>query len=99
MKPGRDLLGLAEINMGGIRERAAIERHDALVTLGVRALIDGHGEIARAEQFARGQARRVEMGIGANEARCRELGDQKVDRPVGAGLKDEAALEFQPRSE
>ena len=49
---GRDLLGLLEIGVRDILEAVALERDDALVALHVRALVDGHGEMALAEQLA-----------------------------------------------
>src|SRR5262249_23891009 len=49
---GRQLLGLAEIGVRGIHERLVIERDDALITLLVRAAVDGHGHVTLAEQRA-----------------------------------------------
>ena len=43
---GRQLLGLAEIDVRGLGQAFAFERHDALVALGLGAAVDGHGEIA-----------------------------------------------------
>ena len=49
----RDLLGAQEIFVRGVFERAALERDHALVAAHVGALVDGHGEMAVAEQIAR----------------------------------------------
>ena len=48
----RQLLGLAEIGQRRLGEALAVERDDALVALHVAARIDGHGEMAAAEQLA-----------------------------------------------
>ena len=52
----RDLLGAQEILVRGILQVAAMERDQALIAAHVRALIDGHGEMAAAEQFGRRSA-------------------------------------------
>ena len=49
---GRELLGLAEIGIGGLGQALAFERHHALIALGVEPAVDGHGEMALAEQPA-----------------------------------------------
>ena len=66
--------------MRGVLEAAAVERDQALVAAHVGALVDGHGEMAVAEQRAGvglagrdrgGDARRVEARAGAHLAgRC-----------------------------
>ena len=38
--------------MRGVLKRAAVERDQALIAAGVGALVDGHGEVALAEQRA-----------------------------------------------
>ncbi len=94
--------------MRGLLQRRAVELDDALIALRVVALVDGERQHALPEQrsgrgFARAgqrfEAVGVEAGIGAQRARRREIGDQHVDRPVGAGLQDELALELQRRAE
>ena len=41
----------------------------------------------------------IEAGIGAQRLGRGEIGDQHVDRPVGAGLQDELAVEFERGAE
>src|SRR6516165_4900729 len=48
-----DLLGAQKILMRRVFETLALERDDALVAGGVRSLVDGHGEMATAQQRAR----------------------------------------------
>src|SRR6185437_7146411 len=50
--PGRNLFRAKEIFMCGVLEAATFERDQALVSVHVRALIDGHREMALAEQRA-----------------------------------------------
>ena len=50
--PGLDLLGLAEIVLGAFGQGRAGQFDDALIALGVLALIDGEGDIAGADQLA-----------------------------------------------
>ena len=87
-------------------EVLALERDDALVARRIRALVDGHGEMAVTEQRARiGRARRhrrrhpggVEAGAGAHLARGGVVDDQHPHRPVALGLQDEPSFEFQRR--
>ena len=89
--------------MRGVFEVAAFERHQPLIAAHVRALIDGHGEMAFAEQragiLAILQPLGVEARIGAQAVRRLEIHDQKRHRTVGLGLQDEAAVEFQRRAE
>ena len=106
---GGDLLGLAEIDARDVLQRGAVELDDALVALHVLALVDGEREHAAAQQLLRTVLGReatasasllvVEAGIGAQRVRRREVGDQHVDRSVGAGLQDELAAELQRRAE
>ena len=61
--PRRDLLRAQEIFVRGVLEVAALERDQALVAAHVGALVDGHGEMAVAEQRAGvGLARRDRGG-------------------------------------
>ena len=104
-QPRWNLFRLGEIGMGGIAERSAVDRNDALIALHVDALIDGHREMALAEQSRRG--RRIEPGnrfaiearIAAHFAGRSKIGDDHVDRSVGIGLKDEFAFEFERGAE
>ncbi len=89
-------------------EVAAVERHQPLITAHFRALIDGHGEMAAAQEPAgiglarsyRGRdARRVEARAGPHIARRGEIDHQHAHRAVALGLQDEAALEFEARAE
>src|SRR5690606_4046960 len=47
---GRNLFGLPEIGAGRLLERDAVEFHDALIALGMCALIDGQRQNAGPEQ-------------------------------------------------
>src|SRR6187200_2482900 len=47
---GRELLGLTEISVCRLSQALAFQWYDALVTLGVVAAVDGHGEMALAEK-------------------------------------------------
>ena len=105
---GRDLLGAQEILVRRMLEVLAFERDDALVARRIRSLVDGHGEMAVAEQRARigrarghggGDAGGVETGAGAHLARGGVVDDQHPHRPVALGLQDEAAFEFQRRAQ
>ena len=105
---GRDLLGLLEVGVRHLFEAVALERDDALVAVHVDALVDGHREMALAEQLAGlglaalDRARHrvgVEAGIAAQAVRRVEVDDDQVHRPIGLGLEDEAALELQRRAD
>ncbi|NDH60697.1 MAG: rhodanese-like domain-containing protein, partial [Alphaproteobacteria bacterium] len=67
---GRQLLGLAEVHVGAVGERGPLERHHALVTLAVLALVDGEGEAALAEQLGHVAVGRI---VVAGTQRHREL--------------------------
>ena len=104
----RDLLGAQEIFVRGILERAALERDQPLVAAHVGALVDGHREMAAAEQrarigLARGHRGRdallVEARAGPHLAGRDEVDHQHAHRPVGLRLQDEAALELQRGAE
>ena len=106
--PRRDLLGAQEIFVRGVFQRAAVERHQALVAAHVRPLVDGHGEMALAEQRAgvglgrsdrRGDAVLVETGAGADLVGRGEIDDQHAHRAVALGLQDEAAVDLERRAE
>ena len=106
--PRRDLLGAMEIFMRGVFQRAAFERDEALVTVHVSALVDGHGEMAFAEQrpgigLARRNRRRdaifVEARAGAHLAGRGEVHHQHAHRAVVLGLQYEAAVDLQGRAQ
>jgi hypothetical protein len=103
-----DLLGAQKILVRRVFEALALERDNALVAGGVRSLVDGHGEMATAQQRARVGCSRcnggrdaggVETGAGTHFARRGVVDDQHTHRPVALGLEDEAALEFECRAE
>ena len=101
---GGELLGLAEIGVGGFGQALAFERHHALIALGVGAAVDGHGEMALAEEGGHRAAearRRARPRSGHSRASSRHLivGDQQIDRPVGRSLENELALEFERGAE
>ena len=82
--------------MRGILKAAAVERDQTLVAAGVGALVDGHGEMAVAEQRAggglagldrAGDPRRIEPRAGADQAGAAEIHHQHADRAVGLGLQ------------
>jgi len=80
--PGRDLLRAQEIFVRRILEVAAVERHQALIAAHVRPLIDGHREMALAEQragiLAVLQLRGVVARIGAQPIRRLEVRRSKT---------------------
>ena len=89
--------------MRGVFQTAAVERHQPLITAHIGALIDGHREMALAEQragiLAGLEPRGVVARIGAQAIRRLEIHDQKRHRAVSPGLQDEATIEFQRRAE
>ena len=101
--PRRDLFRAQKIFMRGVFQIAALERHQPLIAAHVRPLVDGHGEMALAQQRAgiqaRREPRRIEARIGAQPVRRLKIHDQERYRPVGLGLQDEAAVELQRRAE
>ena len=100
--------------MHAIDELGSLELDDALVALGVGPLIDGEGEIARAQEArhgtleavpgarfasARTQPVLVEAGIAAHVALARDVGHQEADGPVALGLEGEDAVIFEGTGE
>jgi hypothetical protein len=92
----------------GFFKALALQRDDALVARRGRALVDGHGEMALAEQFAgRDLVERdrldelglVDMGDGAEIIGRVEIDDHHRDGAVALGLELEAALELERRAE
>ncbi len=109
---GRQLLGLAEIGVRAIGERGAFERHDALIALGMLALVDREGEPAVAEQARHvalgrfrtaaqrhGELPGIELGIAAQRTIRREIGDQQADRAIAGDLQGEDAVILERRGE
>src|SRR6202042_2820335 len=96
--PRRDLLRTQEIFMRGLFEAAAFERHKPLITAHFAALVDGHSEMAAAEQLAwldRAVGDRVRNPLGVEpRARADIAGRSKIDhqhahRTVALRLQDE----------
>ena len=89
--------------MRGVFQTAAFERHQPLIAAHVRPLIDGHRQMALAEQragiLAVLEPLGIEARIGAQAIRRLEVDDQERHRAVGLGLQNEAAVEFQRRAE
>jgi hypothetical protein len=100
--PCRDLLGAQKIFTRGVFKAAAVERHQALITAHIRALVDGHGEMTLAEQrpgiLSLLEPPLVEARVGAQTIRRLKVDNQERHRAIGLGLQDEAALEFQGRA-
>ena len=103
---GLELLGLAEVMMDAFDQGGAGQLDDALVALGMLALVDREGEVAGAEQARhreagagaggqRRQPRGVELGIAAHVAAAGDVGDHQPDRPVALGLQGEDAVELE----
>ena len=109
LEAGLQLLRLAEIVVHAFAQRRAVQLDDALVAVGVLALVDGEGEIAGAEQARhRRPAPRcdiaatlvgVELGIAAHRALAGDVGHHQLDRPVALGLQGEDALVFEGAGE
>ena len=90
--------------MHAFAQAGAFERDDALITLGMLALIDGEREIAGADQMRHrecgvgaelGELGHVELRIAADRAGGGDVGDHHADRPVALGLEREDALVFE----
>ena len=106
--PARNLLGLAEILVSGLFQALPVERDDALIARRIGALVDGHGEMALAQQFAgrdrlRVDRRREPVGVVAGHGTvaigCVEIDDQHRDRPIALGLELETPLAFERGAE
>ena len=69
LQRGLDLLALAEIMMDAFGQGAALQLDDALIALGMLALIDGQREIARAQEPR--HRRRPALAAAASAARHR----------------------------
>jgi len=104
---GLELLRLAEVVRQNLGQGLALKLDDALVALGVDALVDGEGHVALAHQGAgagrssagRREARLVVFRIAAQLARRGHVRDQHADRPVALGLQGEDAVELQETGE
>ncbi len=75
LETGLQLLGLLEIVLHALHQIGADQLDDALITLGVLALVDGEGQIAAAEQARQARIGRqgrhrlgVELGVAAHAA-------------------------------
>ena len=86
----------------------AVERDQALIAVHVGALVDGHGEVALAEQRAasrlacrdcRGHAVLVEARAGAHFVGGDEIHDQHAHRTVALRLQNETAIDLQRRAQ
>ena len=104
----RNLLGAAEIFVRGIFQRAALERHQTLVAAHIGTLVDGHGEMALAEQLAGvglaggnrlGDAAFVEARARAHLAGRGEVHHQHTHGAVSLRLQDEAAIDLERGTE
>ena len=89
-------------------EVAAVQRNQALIAVGVGALVDGHGQMAFAEQrpgvgLARRarlrNARSIEARVGAHPVGGVEVDDQHADRPVALRLQNQAAFDLDDRAQ
>src|SRR3546814_13285906 len=58
----RDLLRLPEIMLGGIADRCALERHDALIALAACRLVEGDRQESLAEQGEEGRSEERRVG-------------------------------------
>ena len=90
--------------MGGVFEVLALERNEPLIPAHVGTLVDGHGEMAAAEQLARvsgvggdggGNPFGVKARAGAHLAGRCEIDDEHAHRSVALRLQDETALELE----
>src|SRR6185369_12314769 len=82
----RDLLGLGEEALRGMREAVALQRHDALIALVSHRMVEGDREIALAEQRKERRARphvreplAVEAYVSAKVA-GQIIADEQLDR-------------------
>ena len=102
-----DLLRLAEILVRGLLQALAFQGDDALIAAGGGALVDGHGQVAGADQVGvlersgaeGGHPLRVEARGGAQAVRRLEIDHDHRHRTVGLGLELEPALELQRGAE
>src|SRR4029450_3163450 len=103
-----DLLRAKKIFVRRMFEPFALERHDPLIARGIRSLVDGHGQmpaaeprpcISRANCNGVRNAGGIKTGAAAHLAGCGVVDDQHPHRPVALGLENEAAFEFQGRTE
>ena len=104
---GGDLFRLIEIFVRRIDKRVTGEADNALVALHASPWIDGHGEMSVAEKrlWCAGAVHgardivAIVVGIAPDVARRAVMNDEEADRPIGLGLQDELAVEFQRRSQ
>ncbi len=100
------LLRLAEVVLNRIVKARAAQLDDALVALGVGALVDGEGDVALAQKlpqvlaFALAfESFRLVVGIAAQSAVGGHVGHHHGDRSIALGLEREDALELQQGAE
>ncbi len=94
-----NLLRLAEVILRRLGQRAALERHDALIALLRQRLVEGDGEIALAEQSGEvAMARKLAEPVGveadiAPQLAAAIVADEQIDDPaLGLRLDGELAL-------
>ena len=103
-----DLLGLAEIVVHRVDEAGSDNLDEALVAFGIRPLVDREGKMSGADQARRrgpggdhrGQALAIVLRIAAHRAIGGDIvRDQQLDRPVGARLQRQDAVELEHRGD
>src|SRR5262249_61121288 len=99
LDPRLDLLRLPEIVLRAFGEGRAGELDDALIAVGILTLIDGEGNVARPDETGHRAHHRtgcgerglelcgVVLGVAAQTAHSRDLGDDRLDRPGARGLQ------------
>ncbi len=102
---GRGLFRLGEVGLGAKGQGFALDGRDALVAIHLRALVDGHGEDALAQQAARAGPQeslrrlshlvRIVPAIAAQGPRGVVVGHRQRDRPIALGLDDQPAVELE----
>ena len=105
---GRNLLGAQKIFVRGRSRSCPSSANKSLVAAHIRTLIDGHGEMAAAEQLSRlvlaggdggSDALGVKARASAHFAGRGEIDHQHADRAVALGLQNEPAFEFERGAE
>ena len=100
---GGDLLGLAEILLGGFFQSLLVQRNNTLIARHFIALIDRQAKLATPEHFGRRHAidetRGVKTGIASHPVGRFKINHQHIDGTIGAGLDLETAFKFQSRAQ
>ena len=93
---GAQLLGLLEVGVQAVGERAAGQRRNALVALAL-VRVNGDGQRAAAQQALEITRRRQVRAAGNSPhlPRAAALGHQQGNLAAGAGLQDQSALKLQ----